>query len=159
MNELKKYFAGIFTGLKSLVLGLSVTLKVFLRKKVTSQYPENRKTLQISPRFRAMLTMPHDTNNEHACTACGICAMNCPNGTIKVITKQIETEDGKTKRALDKYFYDMGMCTFCNLCVISCPSKAIEFSNNFEGAAFTREKLVLKLNQENSKLREKIKNV
>ncbi|MDR0829569.1 MAG: NADH-quinone oxidoreductase subunit I, partial [Prevotellaceae bacterium] len=64
MNELKKYFSGLFKGILSLLKGLSVTLGVFLRKKVTSQYPENRKTLQISERFRCELTMPHDENNE-----------------------------------------------------------------------------------------------
>ncbi|MDR0830266.1 MAG: 4Fe-4S binding protein, partial [Prevotellaceae bacterium] len=130
-------------------------LGVFLRKKVTSQYPENRKTLQISERFRCELTMPHDENNEHACTACGICQMNCPNGTITVVPEMIELEDGKKKKILGKYLYDLGTCTFCNLCVISCPSKAIVFSNNFENAVFTRSKLVQQLNKEGSKLREK----
>ncbi|MDR1543464.1 MAG: NADH-quinone oxidoreductase subunit I [Prevotellaceae bacterium] len=150
-----QYFKGIFAGLKSLILGMWVTLKVFFRKKVTSQYPENRETLKISPRFRAQLLMSHDENNLHACTACGICAMNCPNGTITVVPEMLETEDGKKKRILGKYMYDLGSCTFCNLCVISCPSKAIVFSNNFENAVFTREKLVQKLNREGSKLREK----
>jgi NADH-quinone oxidoreductase subunit I len=99
--------------------------------------------------------MPHDENNEHACTACGICQMNCPNGTITVVPEMIELEDGKKKKILGKYLYDLGTCTFCNLCVISCPSKAIVFSNNFENAVFTRSKLVQQLNKEGSKLREK----
>lgn len=152
-----QYFKGIFTGLKSLAIGMSVTLKVFFRKKVTEQYPENRKTLQISDRWRAELLMPHDQNNEHACTACGICQMNCPNGTITVHSKMIESEDGKKKRILDKYLYDLGTCTFCNLCVISCPSDAIRFSNHYENAVFTRPKLFEQLNHEGSKLREKKK--
>ncbi|MCL2596680.1 MAG: 4Fe-4S binding protein [Paludibacter sp.] len=152
-----QYLKGIFTGLKSLVIGMSVTLKVFFRKKVTEQYPENRKTLQISDRWRAVLIMPHDENNEHACTACGICQMNCPNGTITVTSTTIDTEDGKKKRILDKHIYDLGMCSFCNLCVISCPSDAIIFSNNYENALFTRSKLVNQLNHEGSKLREKKK--
>jgi NADH-quinone oxidoreductase subunit I len=132
---------------------MGVTIKVFFRKKVTEQYPENRKTLVISERWRAELTMPHDQNNEHACTACGICQTNCPNGTINIVSKMIDTEDGKKKKVLDKYFYDLGSCTFCNLCVITCPSDAIAFSNNFENAVFTRSKLVEKLNREGSKLR------
>jgi len=152
-----QYFKGIFRGLKSLALGMSVTLKVFFRKKVTEQYPENRKTLQISERWRAELTMPHDENNEHACTACGICQMNCPNGSITVISKMIDAADGKKKRILDKHIYDLGSCSFCNLCVISCPSDAIVFSNHYENAVFTRSKLVEQLNGEGSKLREKKK--
>ena len=66
-----------------------------------------------------------------------------------------ETPDGKKKKALDRYVYDLGTCTFCNLCVVTCPSDAIVFSNNFENATFTRGKLVKQLNHEGSKLREK----
>ena len=159
MSSVYKYFSGLFTGIKSLLLGLSVTWKELWAKKVTSQYPENRDTLEISDRFRCELTMPHDENNEHACTACTICQINCPNGTIKVISKTIDTEDGKKKKVLDRYIFDLGTCTFCNLCVITCPSDAIKFSNDFENATFTRGKLVKQLNQEGSKLREKKKEV
>ena len=42
--------------------------------------------------------------------------------------------------------YDLGSCTFCQLCVTSCASHAIEFSNDFEQAVFTRSKLVKQLN-------------
>lgn len=150
-----QYIKGIFTGLRSLMSGMGVTWKELWTKKVTQQYPENRATLVISDRFRAELTMPHDENNEHACTACGICEMNCPNGTIQVISKVTETEDGKKKKELDRYVFDLGMCTFCNLCVITCPSDAIKFTNQFENATFTRNKLVKQLNQEGSKLRAK----
>lgn len=157
MSSVSEYFSGLFRGIGSLLTGLRVTGRELVTKKVTGQYPENRDTLVISPRFRAELTMPHDENNEHACTACGICQMNCPNGTIRVVSKTIETEEGKKKKILDKYTYDLGMCTFCNLCVITCPSNAIVFTNQFENAVFTRAKLVEKLNHEGSKLREKKK--
>lgn len=159
MNSIIKYFKGLFGGIKSLLIGMSVTWKELWTKKVTQQYPENRDTLVISDRFRAELVMPHDANNEHACTACGICQMNCPNGTIQVISKMIELEDGKKKKIIDKYVWDLGMCTFCNLCVITCPSDAIKFENTFENAVFTRSKLIQTLNHEGSKLREKKKEV
>ncbi|MEF2643534.1 MAG: 4Fe-4S binding protein, partial [Paramuribaculum sp.] len=61
-------------------------------------------------------------------------------------TKMVDTADGKKKRKLDKYQYDLGSCTFCQLCVTSCPQGALEFSNDFEQAVFTRDKLVKKLN-------------
>lgn len=155
MSSVSEYFSGLFGGIKSLLTGMGVTWGELWTKKVTSQYPENRDTLVISDRFRAELTMPHDENNEHACTACGICQMNCPNGTIRVVSKTIETEEGKKKKILDQYFYDLGMCTFCNLCVLTCPSDAIKFTNQFENSVFTRSKLVERLNHEGSKLREK----
>ena len=157
MSSVSKYFSGLFTGIGSLLGGMAVTWKELWTKKVTQQYPENRDTLVISDRFRAELTMPHDENNEHACTACGICEMNCPNGTITVNFKMIETEDGKKKKVLDTYKWDLGMCTFCNLCVLTCPSNAIKFENTFENAVFTRSKLVQQLNHEGSQMREKKK--
>lgn len=155
MSSVSQYFKGLFGGIASLLTGMRVTLKELFTKKITQQYPENRDTLVISDRFKGELTMPHDENNEHLCTACGICQMNCPNGTITVVSKMIETEEGKKKKILDEYHYDLGMCTFCNLCVITCPSDAITFSNSFENALFTRSKLRMKLNQEGSKLKEK----
>ena len=42
--------------------------------------------------------------------------------------------------------YDLGSCTFCMLCVTTCPQDALEFTNDFEQAVFTRDKLVKQLN-------------
>lgn len=146
MSSIKEYFSGFGQGLKSLVTGMAVTGKEFVTPKVTEQYPENRDTLQIADRFRAELTLKYDAEGHHKCIACGICQMNCPNGTIEVKTKMVDLPDGKKKRKLDKYLYDLGSCTFCMLCVTTCPQDALEFSNDFEQAVFTRDKLVKQLN-------------
>ena len=37
-----EYFSGLFTGIKSLLTGMSVTGKELFKKKITQQYPENR---------------------------------------------------------------------------------------------------------------------
>jgi NADH-quinone oxidoreductase subunit I len=157
MKALIQYITDIFVAIKNLLKGMGVTWRQFWAKKVTMEYPENRDTLVISDRWRSELTMPHDENNEHGCTACGICMMNCPNGTITVTSSTVESEDGKKKRVLDAYTWNQGSCTFCNLCVLTCPSKAIAFTNDFEGAVFNKEKLIYRLNQPGSKLREKKK--
>ncbi len=157
MKALIQYITDIFVAIKNLLKGMGVTWRQFWAKKVTMEYPENRDTLVISDRWRSELTMPHDENNEHGCTACGICMMNCPNGTITVTSSTVETEDGKKKRVLDAYTWNQGSCTFCNLCVLTCPSKAIAFTNDVEGAVFNKEKLLYRLNQPGSKLREKKK--
>ncbi|MCM1291068.1 MAG: 4Fe-4S binding protein [Prevotella sp.] len=125
---------------------MAVTGKELVTPKITEQYPENRATLNISDRFRAELTLKYDAEGHHKCIACGICQMNCPNGTIKLVTRMVELPDGKKKKALVDYFYDLGSCTFCMLCVTTCPQNAIEFDNDFEQAVFTRDKLVKKLN-------------
>lgn len=146
MSSVKEYFQGFGKGLKSLVTGMAVTGKEFVTPKVTEQYPENRDTLKIADRFRAELTLKYDAEGRHKCIACGICQMNCPNGTIQITTKMVDLPDGKKKRKLDKYMYDLGSCTFCMLCVTTCPQDALEFTNDFEQAVFTRDKLVKQLN-------------
>lgn len=146
------YIGNIFHAVISCAKGMTVTGSYFIRpwKIVTQKYPENRKTLQMFERMKGEVVMPHNEKNEHKCTGCGICEMNCPNGTIEVITKMETAEDGKKKRALDQYIYRMGMCTFCGLCIKTCPSKAIEFAPTFEHAVFDRSKLNKVLNNEGS---------
>ncbi len=154
MESVIKYFTGIFDGVRSLLAGMRVTGSYFIRPKtiVTEQYPENRDTLVMKERFKGEVVMPHNENNEHKCTGCGICEMNCPNGSIEIITDTIETEDGKKKKIIDKHIYRLSMCTFCGLCVKTCPSNALEFSQEFEHAVFDKSKLVKVLNKPGSKL-------
>jgi len=146
MGSVKDYFSSLGSGIASLVKGMQVTGKEFITPKITEKYPENRETVHVPERFRAILNLKYDADGNHKCIACGICERNCPNGTIKLTTKMVDTWDGKKKRKLDKYQYDLGSCTFCQLCVTSCPQNALEFKNDFEQAVFTRDKLVKKLN-------------
>ncbi|MCI1647837.1 MAG: NADH-quinone oxidoreductase subunit I [Bacteroides sp.] len=157
MNQKEKhsYLDGLLHGIISLLTGMKTTITVFFRKKTTEQYPENRATLKMFDRFRGTLTMPHNEQNEHRCVACGLCQMACPNDTIQVISKTIETEDGKKKKILDKYEYDLGSCIFCQLCVNACPHDAITFDQDFEHAVFDRSKLVMTLNHPGSHVMEK----
>lgn len=148
---MKKYFTDIFSGIWNLLKGMKITGKVLVSPAVTECYPEKRDELQPKERFRAELTMPHNENNEHKCTACGICAMNCPNQTITVNKSKITDENGKPKIVLDQYLYDLGSCIFCGLCTRVCPQGAIEFTNNFEHAVYTRSKLIKQLNKPGSK--------
>lgn len=151
MNN-NSYFSSLFGGISSLLTGMKTTIKVYFRKKVTEQYPENRAELKMFDRFRGTLAMPHNENNEHRCIACGLCQLACPNDTIKVTSTTVETEDGKKKKLLAKYEYDLGSCIFCQLCVNACPHDAIIFDQVFEHAVFDRSKLVLQLNKPGSSL-------
>lgn len=152
MNSFFKYFHSLFSGILTLLIGMKTSMKVFLRKKVTDKYPENRDTLKISDRFRGTLVMPHDSENHHKCVACGICQISCPNGSIVVHFDTVVSEDGKKSKVLTNYEYDLGNCMYCQLCVNTCPHDAICFDNSFEHAVFSREKLIKKLNREGSTL-------
>jgi len=144
--KILNYIKEIFEGIYRLLQGMYITMLNMLRKKVTEQYPENRGKHVYPERFRGMLRIIFDENNRHRCTGCGICAMNCPNETIKIFVKKEIDETGKEKRMLDKYMYDLGSCVFCGRCTQTCPCDAIGWTNHFEHSVFTRSKLIKQLN-------------
>ncbi len=146
MGSVKEYFSSLGTGIASLVKGMKVTGKEFVTPKITECYPENRLTHHPAERFRAELHFIYDAEGNHKCIACDSCERACPNGTITVQSKMVDTPQGTKKKKLEKYLYDLGSCTFCQLCVTSCPTNAIAFDNDFEQAVFTRGKLVKQLN-------------
>lgn len=159
MKEIIKYFSDIFMAVKSLTGGMMVTGKYFVspRQIVTQKYPENRRKLEMFDRFKGELIMIHDENNRHKCNGCGICEMNCPNGSIEIITNKITNEEGKQERIIDKHIYHLSMCTFCGLCVKACPSKTLAFSQDFEHSVFDRNKLTKVLNQPGSSIKKEPK--
>lgn len=154
MNQVSKYFSDIYHGVKSLLIGMGVTGRYFFSpgQIVTQKYPENRATLKMFDRFKGEVIMPHDENNFHRCTGCGICETNCPNGSIEIISNRIETPEGKKVRIIEKHIYHLSMCTFCGLCVKTCPSNALAFGQEFEHAVFDRTKLTKILNKPGSSI-------
>ncbi len=159
MKAIANYFKEIFGAVRNLWGGLRVTGKYFIspRQIVTQQYPENRAKLDMFERFKGEVIMIHDENNFHRCNGCGICEMNCPNGSIEIITDKITTEEGKQERIIDKHIYHLSMCTFCGLCVKNCPSNALAFSQEFEHAVYDRRKLTKILNKPGSRIKKEPK--
>jgi NADH-quinone oxidoreductase subunit I len=159
IQEIKEYFKEIYQGVSSLIRGMRVTGKYFIKSSeiVTQQYPENRAELQMFDAFKGELILKHTEDNEHFCDACNSCARACPNGSIEIISKREVGEDGKSKRLLDKYIYHLDTCTLCGLCVPACDQNAIAFSQEFEHAVFDRAKLVKQLNEPGSKVAQKEK--
>jgi NADH-quinone oxidoreductase subunit I len=157
MNAAKRYFTSIFKAIVALLKGMKLTGSYLLRpsKILTQQYPENRDTLYIPERFKGRVFMPHDENNEHNCTACTLCQLACPNGSIRIIAKNIEMPDGTKKKVLDQWVYNLGSCTLCQLCVDACPSDAIVMDNAFEFSVYDKSRLIYNLNKPGSRLKEK----
>lgn len=158
MNAIAKYFSDIAYGLKTLITGMKITGYYFTHARkeiITQQYPENRDTLKMFDRFRGIVELTHDENNEHACTGCSACEVACPNGTIEIIAKRVvDPVTGKKKKIIDQFVYHFSMCTLCNLCIIACPTDAIIMGQSFEYSVFDRKELTHILNLPDSKIRE-----
>lgn len=105
---------------------------------VTEQYPMQRP--EISDRFRGQPRLMSDEHGKTLCTACGACALACPEKLIKVgSVRDPETK----KKVLTEFDFDLSRCMFCGLCEEACPSDAIKLSPDYELALYTREGMQL----------------
>jgi NADH-quinone oxidoreductase subunit I len=102
-----------------LLLGLSVTLRHFFRRKITVQYPEE-KTPQ-SVRFRGLHALRRYPNGEERCIACKLCEAVCP---ALAITIESDVGPDGTRRTT-RYDIDLFKCIYCGFCEEACPVDAI----------------------------------
>ncbi len=132
---MKQYFSELFTGGMSLVEGLGVTMKALFMPIVTVQYP--REEIDISPSFRGHIDLILDPEkNSYRCITCGMCEKNCPSDCITVKGKKLE---GQKKKSLVLFELDFTKCSLCGTCVEICPVNALEYSKEYNLAAFSRE--------------------
>ena len=126
------YFSQLFTGAKSLIIGMGVTLREMFKPIVTVQYPRER--CAITPNFRGHTMLVRDeTTGTHRCISCKFCQMDCPSGCITVISEKREGVKGLT---LLSYKLDFTKCSLCGICVEVCPTSALAFSPEYELAGF-----------------------
>src|SRR4029077_3704134 len=122
--------------LVDLLQGLKVTFRYQDPKEIyTEQYPLERP--QVAERYRGgpRLNVNPDTD-ETMCIACDLCALACPEHLIVVSSERNE----KTRRKeLTNFTYDLSRCMFCGLCEDACPTDALELTQDFELASYTRE--------------------
>jgi NADH-quinone oxidoreductase subunit I len=130
---MRKFLRTVF--LVDLLEGLWVTFRYQPpRNIVTEQYPAERP--KVAERFRGA---PRLNNNPETgatlCIACNLCALACPENLIVVSSQRNE----KTRRKeLTDFTYDTSRCMFCGLCEDACPVDALELTQDFEMASYTR---------------------
>jgi len=133
------YFKEIAVGFWSLLAGMAVTIRYFVKPIVTVQYP--REKIQMSPRYRGYPQFIIDPETQtHRCIACEMCARTCPSQLITVEGTKFPGE--KQKRAT-KYLHEHQYCSLCGLCVEACPTTALDFSKEYRLAGFSREDFVI----------------
>ena len=101
----------------------------------TEQYPAERP--QVAERYRGAprLNINPETN-QTLCIACDLCSVACPENLI--VVSSVRNPETRRKE-LTNFTYDTSRCMFCGLCEDACPVDALELTQDFELASYTRE--------------------
>lgn len=121
------YLPGIFGG-------LGITMKhllknLFNRKSmITLNYPEEK--YEYSARFKGNHVLTVKKDGSLRCTACMLCATNCPAECITI--KAAEHQDPSVEKFPINYEIDMLRCVFCGFCEEACPVDAIRLGPEWQ---------------------------
>ncbi len=138
---MKNAFLEIYYGLKSLFIGMRVTIVQFFKPTVTVHYPHE--TLKIAPRFRGHIELVRDPETGIAkCFVCKLCEKACPSDCITV--EGVKPEGGKRK-TVTYYRLDFTKCSLCGSCVEACRDGAIQFSRDYNLAGWKKEDFIMDL--------------
>jgi NADH-quinone oxidoreductase subunit I len=131
---MKEFLKAIF--LVDLFQGLAVTFRNQKPSLVcTEQYPKERPAIAERYRGAPRLNVHPDTD-QTLCIACNLCALACPEQLIVV---GAERNKETRRKELTTFTYDTSRCMFCGLCEDACPVDALELTQDFELASYTRE--------------------
>ena len=119
-----------------LIEGLRVTFHYQQPKYIcTEQYPAQRPKVAERYRGAPRLNINPD-NGETLCIACNLCALACPENLIVVGWHR---DEATRRKVLTTFTYDTSRCMFCGLCEDACPTDALELTQDFEMASYSRE--------------------
>ena len=143
-GPIRGYFHDIVQTIRTILIGMGISLKYCFAKTITLQYPDMAPALQ--PRYRGF----HFFEIEK-CIACDLCAKACPVDCIyieKTGPRKIDKETGIAAGGLmTRYAIDYAKCMFCALCVDPCPTDCIHMGNLHDMSGFTREDMIVEFTE------------
>lgn len=127
---------------KPIITGFGITARRLKKKKVTVQYPEERREQYERTRWRHQLTR-YESGLER-CIGCSLCAGACPARCIYVEAAENTDQERYSpgERYAVRYEINMLRCIFCGYCQDACPTGAIVLRKDFELANYHREQFI-----------------
>lgn len=128
--------------------GLIITMKhllsnLFNRKKmITLNYPEEK--YEYSPRFKGNHVLTVKKDGSIRCTACMLCATNCPAECITI--KASEHPDAQVEKYPISYEIDILRCVFCGFCEEACPVDAVRLGPEWQTPGLNGANFVYDIN-------------
>jgi NADH-quinone oxidoreductase subunit I len=77
---------------------------------------------------------------EFLCIVCNLCASACPE---QLITVKGERNPVTKRKDVVSWTYDLRRCMFCGLCAEACSTDALELTQDYEMALYSRDGMVL----------------
>ena len=120
--------------LPPLIAGMLFTFKkmwtnlLSKNKMITLNYPEEH--YSYGPRFKGNHILTVKKDGSLRCTACMLCATNCPANCIKILAS--EHEDPEVEKYPIAYEIDILRCVFCGFCEEACPVDAIRMGPEWQ---------------------------
>ncbi len=162
-GPLAEYFNNIFAAVKSISIGMSITMRAFLKANgwkskqmggydygsgdITISYPEQRDHIPLISRNRLF-------NDVAGCISCNQCAVICPVDCITIESRKKTDQENPDERTpahygnkpvklkLLKFEIDETLCCFCGLCTEVCPTECLYHTPEFEYSKYDRDSLV-----------------
>lgn len=136
--EKRSYWIGIIKGM--LITGRHFILNLLgIRKVATIEYPEKRR--KYSNRFMGVHVLTKKPSGEIACTACMLCATNCPAQCIHIVAA--ESPNPNIEKYPAVYEIDLMRCVFCGYCEEACPVDAVRMGRDYEYAELSERNFVV----------------
>lgn len=128
----KWYLPAIFSG-----MGLTFSKMIYnlfhKNKMQTLNYPEQK--YEYGPRFKGNHVLTVKKDGSLRCTACMLCATNCPAQCIKITAS--EHDDPHVEKYPISYEIDILRCVFCGYCEEACPVDAIRMGPEWQTPALS----------------------